>query len=108
MDGVLKSDIFFFITSLAVIGISVAALFLMYQIHRLLKEIHAIARHTRQGTAWLLEDFDEMREAVREKGLRLRFLLNFFRGLFEQYERPRRRSRREEVIDDGDIDDLDE
>lgn len=107
MESVLKSDIFFFITSFVVIFLGVGALFLMAQIYFLLKEIREIARHTRQGAEWLLEDFDEMREAIKEKGIRLRFFLDFFRGLFERKRgEPRRTKRtarvlREEEADDG-------
>lgn len=102
MDGLLKSDIFFFITSIAVIGLGIAGLVIMFQVYKLLQEIRQIARTTRQGAEWLLEDFDEMREAVREKGLRLRFFLDFFRGIFERKSRFGRFTRRKPRKDEDD------
>lgn len=105
MESVLKSDIFFFITSFVVILLGVAGLVIAAQIYRVLKEIERIAKNTSQATEWILEDFDEMREAIREKGLRLRFFLNFFKGLFERNSRAtrssKRRATRVEDEDDG-------
>ncbi len=94
MESLMKSDIFFFITSLVVIVLGVGGVFLTLQVYWLLKEIREIARHTRQASEWLLEDFDEMRDAIKEKGIRLRFFLNFFRGLFERKIYARRTSRK--------------
>ena len=97
MESLMKSDIFFFITSFVVILLGVGGIFLIAQIYWLLKEIRTIARHTRQGAEWILEDFDEMREAIKEKGIRLRFFLDFFRGLFERRVYPRRREKRNKI-----------
>ena len=105
MESVLKSDIFFFITSAVVIVMGISGIFLMFQIYRLLQEIREIARHTRQGAEWLLEDFDEMRGAVREKGLRLRFFIDFFRGLFGPRFEAHRRARKERAESASDASD---
>ncbi len=78
---------------------------MLVAIYKILQEIREIAKNTKQATEWFLEDFDEMRESVREKGLRLRFFLNFFRGLFEIKERMRPQRKRRivrEVVDTSD------
>ena len=84
MEGILKSDIFFFITSVTVLFLGVAGLFVMVQIYHILKEVKEIARQTRQGAEGILEDLDDIRDAVRSKGFGIRTLFNVFRGIFEK------------------------
>ncbi len=66
MDSVLKSDLFFFITSIAVVLVSAVLIVIMVYIVRIMRDIKDIASTLKQQTDALSDDIDEFRSKVKE------------------------------------------
>jgi len=77
MDSFLKADVFFFVTTIAVIVITgFAAAVLMYLVATL-RDIHHVARIVKQEAGNITEDVKALRDKVKSEGMRLTHLLDF-------------------------------
>lgn len=82
MDAFLKSDIFFFITGIAVILIASGCLILLAFVIRILADIRAVSKRLADGSRVISEDLDAFRKVIREEGIRLRHLFDFSRKVY--------------------------
>jgi hypothetical protein len=71
MQGLLKSDIFFVVTTFAVIFVSLALLVALVYIIRILKDMKILSRKARDEGEKILEDVAEFREDAKVKGASL-------------------------------------
>ena len=69
MNSILQSDVFFFITSVSVIFITVAILVALIYIIKILKDVSGFFRAISSGTEALSEDLSMVRVKLREKGI---------------------------------------
>jgi Skp family chaperone for outer membrane proteins len=89
MEQILKANIFFFITSVAVMVLSViAAVFLIYII-RILRDVKDISGRIRSESAMLAEDIAALRANVRNKGMKLRHIIGLIQNIRERTKRTR-------------------
>ena len=82
MDALLKSDIFFFITGIAVIVIASAILVALIYVVRILADLRAVSKRLSDGSRFIAEDIDALRRAVKEEGMRLRHFFDFSRRVY--------------------------
>ncbi len=68
MDSILKSDLFFFITSVAVVLVSAVVVVVLIYIVRIMRDIRDIASTLKHQTESLSQDIDELRSKVKEEG----------------------------------------
>lgn len=82
MDALAKSDIFFFITSIAVIviGITLTVLFL-YTI-KVVRDVKDISARAKRQAELISEDIDRLRSEAKEDGSQW---LRVFRGISEMF-----------------------
>jgi len=69
MESLLKSDLFFVISSVSVIVISFAILIALVYIIKILKDVSGFFKAIQSGTEALSEDLSEVRLKLREKGI---------------------------------------
>lgn len=81
MEGVLKSDIFFVIASLAVIVISVLAVAALFYVVMILRDIKEVSRKIKEESALIGEDFRELRAALRREGIKVKLFWDFLKKL---------------------------
>ena len=85
MDSIVKSEIFFFITSIAVIVLSIgAAVVLVYAI-RVLRDVDHVAKLVRDESDLIAKDVSELREKAEEEGVKIGRLARLFRKYFNKY-----------------------
>ena len=77
MQGLLKSDIFFVVTTFAVIFVSVALVVALVYIIRILKDMKILSRKARDEGEKILEDVAEFRQDAKEKGASLSKIFSF-------------------------------
>lgn len=98
MDAFLKSDIFFFITGIAVILVASACLIVLAYAIRILADIRAVSRRLADGSRLISEDLDAFRRVIREEGVRLRHIFDFSKNVYSKsraHRNSKRRSRTE-------------
>ncbi len=77
MAELMHADIFFFITSLAVIVISLLlSVFLYYAIH-IARDIRAVTVKIRHASGELEQDFESVRASVKREGVRIKSFFTF-------------------------------
>lgn len=77
MDDFLKMDIFFVVTTVAIVVISILLAFVLIRVLRILKNIEDISVMVEAEGEKIREDIAQVREKVKEEGLRVTHMLDF-------------------------------
>jgi hypothetical protein len=77
MDEFLKMDIFFVVTTVAVVVVSVLLAFVLIRVLRILKNIEDISLMVEAEGEKLREDIAHVRAKVKEEGVRVTHLFDF-------------------------------
>ncbi|KKW10953.1 MAG: hypothetical protein UY50_C0024G0043 [Parcubacteria group bacterium GW2011_GWA2_49_9] len=72
METFIKADIFFFITSIAVILITVGVIVILYYLIKILKNVTSISDRIEEGSRALEEDFTTLRQKVKSGEIAMR------------------------------------
>ena len=102
MTEVVHADIFFVITAVAVVLISLALLVVLYFVIHILPDIRAVTAKVRKASDELERDFERLRSEVKNEGLKVKTVFDIVLGfVHRQVERPR--ARRKKVGEAHDI-----
>lgn len=82
MENIIQADIFFFITSIAVIVFTICLAIVMFYVVRILKDMKHISKTMSQESDKLLNDIDSLRETVKAEGIKVMTIADFFLNLF--------------------------
>jgi hypothetical protein len=93
MTEVLHANVFFFVTGIAVIVISVILCILLYHFIRALKSIRRILGSIERGTEAISDDMQNIRSYFARGGL-IGGLLSILRGVGGSAEAPKKRRRK--------------
>jgi len=83
MDTIIKADIFFFITAIAVVIITIALSIVGYYIVLVMRDAKYISGKLRHATDELEGDFETLRQEVSQEGHKAKYLLDFFLSKFK-------------------------
>lgn len=89
MESLLKSDIFFFITSIVVIAIGIGIVVAFFYIIRILRDVKDVSKTVKQGTEEMAQDLSLLRTKVKSEGS-LVGMTAFFRKLFARSKKGRK------------------
>ncbi len=78
MNEFLKMDVFFFVTTVAVVVITIIAGYVLWQLRRVLKYTEHILKQVAAETDIVREDLVELRSEVRRGKGRIKSLFGFF------------------------------
>lgn len=84
MDTLIHADIFFFITTIAVVVIALLLIIALVYVIKLLSEIKGIAEQVREETVLFREDIHGLRDSVKREGFKLKHLFNFGYEFFKK------------------------
>lgn len=87
------ADIFFFITAIAVIVLSVGVAIIMYYVIGILRDVRAMVRQVRKAGDELEQDIDAMRIGLQKEGLKIQGAFNMILGFFSRQVGKVRRKR---------------
>jgi hypothetical protein len=90
MDDFLKMDIFFGVTTVAVVVITILLSVVLIRVLRLIKVLEQVTLIVHEESEQIRDDIREVRAKVKEEGLRVGQMLGFL-GAFKK---PKARSRR--------------
>ena len=81
METFIKADIFFFITTIAVVvaGTFLAVIFL--HIIGILRDLKNISNRARHEGELISQDIDDLRRKIREDGTKIRHIMSFFKAV---------------------------
>ena len=93
MDPFFKMDIFFFVTTIAVVGFAGILILIALRIWRILGHVERITEMAADETELIKEDIADFRADIRRKGFSIFSLVRFIRRLTSGFTR---RSRKRE------------
>lgn len=69
METLLKADIFFFITSIAVILLTLFVLIVLYHLIKILKDVEFISDKLQKGTAFATDNLEELVNNINQSSI---------------------------------------
>lgn len=87
MDEFLKMDIFFFVTTLAVVALTIGAGIVLWRVARVLKHVEHISQRASEESDLIQQDLAEMRGDIKRGKSRLNRLSNFLRKVQRAYQK---------------------
>ena len=98
--SILKSDVFFVISSISTIVVSVVLTVAIYYIIRILQDVKFLSAKAREEGERILDDVRAFREETEDKGHKLTNVLYSFLGLVRVKPKPRNKKKVETVDDE--------
>jgi len=95
METLIKADIFFFITSVAVVLVTIGIAVALYYIIKILRNIRDVTLRMDEGSKVLAEDLSELRGTIKREGFVWGHIFGFLKkqsGLFGKKSSGRRKS----------------
>lgn len=77
MDSLLKSDIFFFVTTVVVAGLGVLIAVALVYLVRILADVKKLSKKVRQEGESIVEDIEGLRENIKKNTIKLSDILSF-------------------------------
>ena len=93
IDTLLRADIFFFITSVAVVIITVVLAVALFQFIQILRDVRYVSKRLREEADRILTDVEGVRKFVKKEGRRVIDLKELLGGVIGTFL-PKRKSRR--------------
>ncbi len=87
MNDFLKQDIFFFVTTIAVVLISIVFLVVLVYLAKILKDIKYISKKAKTEADLITEDLSELRQNIKEKGMAAKHFFSFFSNLYKKHKK---------------------
>ncbi|HSE34620.1 MAG TPA: hypothetical protein VLB83_00725 [Candidatus Paceibacterota bacterium] len=81
MEDVLKMDIFFVITTVAVIIVTALASVMLYYAIKILKNVEHVSERVSEESDNLAADIADLRDHARKEGLRFKHIADLFSGI---------------------------
>jgi hypothetical protein len=78
MDLVLQTNIFFYITSAAVVVVTVLVCVVLYYVARILRDVREVTDRVKRGTEHLADDLENLRRDIKQDGMHLRDIAMYF------------------------------
>ena len=75
MDQLVHADIFFFITAIAVVIISIGLAIVLYFVIDIVLDVRAVVKKVRKASSELEQDFEVLRSSVKEEGVRVKTIV---------------------------------
>ncbi|MEI7719876.1 MAG: hypothetical protein WCI89_01565 [bacterium] len=85
MAEVVHADIFFFITSVAVVLLTAGVLVALYFFIGILRDVRAVAAKVRKASDELERDFERLRGEVKAEGMRMKTVFDVFLGFLQRH-----------------------
>ena len=92
MDTLIHADIFFFITTIVLIVISIGLVVIIIYVIKILHDVSGLVSNAREEGEEIVKDIKQLRLKVKDQGLKFNFLRTFVGSILK-----RRRAKRGET-----------
>jgi len=84
MENIIKADIFFFITSIAVVVSTIGVVIVAVYVVRILRDMKHISKKVSEEGDKIIGDVEYLREAAKAEGVKIKNVSDFFYNLFNR------------------------
>lgn len=81
MESLIKSEVFFFITSIAVVILTILLGMAVVYIIRILRNVDDISKKAKDEADLIKEDVADLRQNIRDEGIKVKSFVSFFNKL---------------------------
>ncbi len=82
METLIHADIFFFISTIALIIISIGLVIAVIYVIKILHNIFHVSEKVKEGSDEILSDIQNLRADVKTQGFRVQYVMGFIKSLF--------------------------
>jgi hypothetical protein len=84
METLIHADIFFFISTIWMVIISAIAVFILWNVALIIKDLIYISRKIREGSDVVSQDLHDLHTAIRTEGANIKSVSRYFKHLFSR------------------------
>ena len=84
MNDILKQDVFFFVTTIAVGILTIVLIVGIFYVIKILRDVKFITKKAKAGAEIISEDLSVMKEKVKKHGPKAAFLFSFFKNVYNK------------------------
>lgn len=99
METIIQADIFFFITSVAVIIFTICAIIVMIYVTRILRDMKHISKKVSEEGDKIIGDVEYLRETAKAEGMKIKNVSDFFINLFIRRQKKEKAKRMDKKND---------
>ena len=92
MSDFAKMDVFFIVTTVAVVAVAVLLCIALYRVLNILRNVEHLSKIVSDEGDLMRDDIAEMRMAIKREGFMLTHLVSFARKRAESFMRPKKKS----------------
>jgi len=97
MNSLIKSDVFFFITSIAVVVIAILLTILIIYLIKVSKDIRYISQKAKTEADNIIQDVSQLRTNLKEQGGKIKDMAGFFTRFYKPKKtKPRKETENEQ------------
>ena len=101
MEDIVKADIFFFVSTVSLVFITVAFLIALYFVIRILREAAHISRVIKEETEQIRGDVADARMYMREEAIKFRYFMGFLKAFMGGSEKHKEEVKRKRTAKKG-------
>lgn len=87
MGNIIKADIFFFVTAMAIVIFIIGMIIVAVYIIRILNDMKRVSKTILKESDKFASDIDSLRETIKSEGAKAKTIANFFLKLFAHRRR---------------------
>ena len=92
METIAKADIFFVVTTVAIVAVSIALLAVLVYTLLILRDVKNISRKVKEETQHISEDIKDLRTNIRTEGAKIRHFTTFAKNIYYAKRGARKRA----------------
>jgi hypothetical protein len=101
MNTLIHADVFFFVTTIALIVVAVGVVIIIVYVIRILRDVAAMSRTIKKETEVVLGDIELLRTSVKNNGFKFRYLGTFIMNFVNMFRRYRKKKKERAKDDNG-------
>lgn len=86
MDTLIHADVFFFVTTIAVVVVGIAFTVVLVYLAKILRDVKEVTEQVKEETILFRRDIADLRGDVKKEGFRAQRIFMFFRNFFKGTE----------------------
>ena len=90
MDTLVQADVFFFITSIAIVLVTIATLMALFLLIQILRDVRYTTKRIREEADRIISDVEGLREFVKKEGKRAFNIKELVSGVFHIFQGKKR------------------
>ena len=90
MDTLVQADIFFFITSIAIVIVTIAVLIALFFLIQILRDVRYTSKRIREEADRIVSDVDDLRNFLKKEGKRAINLKELVGGVLHMFQGKKR------------------